>query len=163
MARNSAKTKDSNINAKGELCVGNRRDLSLSGLPVRLSALENKVAKMGEEMAKMGEEVTKLGEEFALNRANLTELDDQVLALELLETEYRQARIQSIVAFKRDKLDTSDDDLDGEIILEGYMGAEEANAIADATLYVLKERSDVHVFGELYGLEPMQVLRISKY
>ena len=150
MVHNSEKTKDSNINARGELCVGNRRGVSLlSGLSARLSALEDKVAKMGEELA--------------LNRANLTELDDQVLALKLLETECKQARVQFIVTFKHDKLDTSDDDLDGEIVLEGYMGAEEANAIADAALYVLKERSDVHVFEELYGLEPLQVLRISEY
>ena len=142
MVHNSAKTKDSNINARGELCVGNRRGLSLlSGLPARLRALE---------------------ERSALQERQLTELGDQVLALKLLETEYRQARIQFIVTFKRDNLDTSDDDSDGEIILEGYMGAEEANAIADAALYVLKERSDVHVFEDLYGLEPLQVLRISK-
>ena len=148
MVHNSTKTKDSNINARGELCVGNRRDLSLSGLPARLRALEDDMAKMKEEVALIG--------------ANLTELGDQVLALELLETECKQARIQFIITFKRDKLDTSEDDSDSKIILEGYMGAEEANAIADAALYVLKERSDVYVFEELYGLEPLQVLRISK-
>ena len=146
MAHNSAKTKDSNINARGELCVSNRR--GLSGLPARLRAHEDDLANIREELA--------------LSRANLTELGDQVLALKLLETEYRQARIQFIVTFKRDKLDASEDDLDSKIILEGYMGAEEANAIADAALYVLKERSDVHVFEELYGLEPLQVLRISE-
>ena len=48
MVHNSAKTKDSNINARGELYVGNRRGVSLlSGLSARLSALEDKVAKMG--------------------------------------------------------------------------------------------------------------------
>ena len=101
-------------------------------------------------------------EELTLNRANLTELGDQVLALEYLSTEYRQARIQFIVTFKRDNLDTSDNDSDSKIILEGYMAAEEGNAIADATLYILKERSDVYVFEELYELEPLQVLRISE-
>ena len=142
MAHNSAKTKDSNINARGELCVGNRRGLSLlSGLPARLRALE---------------------ERSALQERQLTELGDQVLALEYLSTEYRQARIQFIATFKRDNLDTSDNDSDSKIILEGYMAAEEGNAIADAALYVLKERSDVHVYEELYGLEPLQVLRISK-
>ena len=157
MVHNSAKTKDSNINARGELCVGNRSGLPLSGSLAGLHALEDKAAKMDDDMAKMKDEM-------ALLERRLTEADDQILALKLLSAEYRQARIQPTNTFKRDKPDTSDDDSDGEIIREGYMGAEEgnANAIADATLYVFKERSDVHIFEELYGLEPLQVLRISK-
>ena len=146
MVHNSAKTKDSNINARGELYVGNRRGLSLSGLPARLCAHEDDLV---------------IEEELALHRANLTELNDQVLALELLSTEYRKSRIQFIDTFKRNNLDASDDDSDGKIIREGYMAAEEGSAIADAALYTLKERSDVSIFEELYELEPLQVLRIS--
>ena len=142
---------------RGELCVGNRRGLSLSGLLVQLRGLKDDMAKMEHDMAKMGEEVALIGARF-------DKLDNQLLALGYLSTGCRQARTQFIDTFKRDKLDTSDDGSDGEIIREGYMGAEEgnANAIADATLYVFKERSDVHIFEELYGLEPLQVLRISK-
>ncbi|PUU82104.1 hypothetical protein B9Z19DRAFT_1106041 [Tuber borchii] len=144
MVHNSAETKDSSITARGELCVGNRPGSWID----RLRALEDDVAKLGEEVA--------------LNGARLTELDDQVLALVLLSKEERQARNQFIDTFKRDKLDTSNNDSDGEIIQEGYMAAEEGpNAIADAALYVLGERSDVYIFEELYGLEPLQVLRIN--
>ena len=149
MVHNSAKTKDSNINARGELYVGNRRGVSLlSGLSARLCAHEDDLALIEEELA--------------LHRANLTELSDQVLALELLSTEYRKSRIQFIDTSKRNNLDASDDDSDGKIIREGYMAAEEGNALADAALYTLKERSDVTIFEELYELEPLQVLRISE-
>ena len=150
MVHNSAKTKDSNINARGELCVGNRRGLSFSGLPAQLRELKDDIAKLGEKVALTGD--------------RLTELEDKALALEHLTTESRRARIQPTNTLKRDKLDTWDDDSDGEIIWEEYMAGEEskANAIADAALYPLKDRSDVHIFEELYGLEPMQVLRISE-
>jgi len=157
MVHNSAKTKDSNINARGKLCVGNRRgpSLSESRSPGWLRALKDDVAEIGEELALQDKQL-------ALNKARLDKLDDKMLALGHLSTGYRQTRVQFIDTFKRDELDASDDDSDGKIIREGYMAAEEANAIADAALYALKERSDVHIFEELYGLEPLQVLRISE-
>ena len=157
MVHNSAKTKDSNINARGELCVGNRRGHSLDRLPAQLRELKQELALQERRLALQERRL-------ALNEARLDKLDSQVLALGHLSPGYRQVGTQFMDTFKRDKPDTSDDDSDGEIIREGYMAVQEgnANALADAALYVLKERSDVHIFEELYGLEPLQVLKISE-
>lgn len=129
--------------------VGSHRGLDVAGLSARTRVLEQKMASHAAELASQ--------------HAEIASLQDEVLTLKLSSEEYRLVRNQFISTFKRDKLNNADGS-DIKIIQGGNLTVQGGDAIVDAMLYQgLDRRRDSTAYKKLYGVDPLRVLRISKF
>ncbi|KAA8895182.1 hypothetical protein FN846DRAFT_912061 [Sphaerosporella brunnea] len=125
---------------RGELFVGNRRGLSLAGLPERVRVFEQQVASLEVKNAEIPS--LKIKSDVSLDA-------------------YKLLRNRFISTFKRDKL-ASATEADRRIIGEGNAWAHGGDAVVDALLYTgTGGRRDFKAFEKLYGFPPETVQRIS--
>jgi hypothetical protein len=134
---------------RGELFVGNRRDLSLAGLPERVRVLE--------------QEITSQKIEIASQKIKSASLEDRVSDLTSSLEAYKLLRNRFISTFKRDKL-ASATEADTRFIAAGNTWAHGGDAVVDALLYTgTGGRRDFTAFEKLYGFRPETVQRISEF
>ncbi|KAA8893538.1 hypothetical protein FN846DRAFT_751931, partial [Sphaerosporella brunnea] len=134
---------------RGELFVGNRRGLSLAGLPERVRVLEQQVASLEVKNA-----------EIPSLKIRTASLEDRVSDLTSSLDAYKLLRNRFISTFKRDKL-ASATEADTRIIAAGNTWAHGGDAVVDALLYTgTGGRRDVTAFEKLYGMSPGAVQMI---
>ncbi|KAA8892897.1 hypothetical protein FN846DRAFT_788650 [Sphaerosporella brunnea] len=132
---------------RGELFVGNRRGLSLAGLPERVRVLEQEIASQKIEIASQ--------------KIKSASLEDRVSDLTSSLEAYKLLRNRFISTFKRDKL-ASATEADTRFIAAGNTWAHGGDAVVDALLYTgTGGRRDFTAFEKLYGFRPETVQRIS--
>jgi hypothetical protein len=105
---------------QGELVVGNRRGLSLAGLPREVALLRQEVASQNQEIASQ--------------RVNISSLRSRVDGLTCSLDAYKTLRNRFLSTFKRDKLNIRTI-IDKAIIEEGNNWAHGGDAVIDAQLY----------------------------
>ena len=131
-----------------EMFVGNRRGLSLAGLPARVRALEDENVSQKEELTS--------------HKFKITSLEDRVNSLTISLEAYRILRNRFISTFKRDKLQNATE-ADRNIIGAGNASAHGGDAVVDASLYSNTGRRDIVAYMQLYGIHPSVVLAISEF
>lgn len=93
-------------------------------------------------------------------RAQITRLEHRVDVLTQASEGYRKIRHRFLDVFVRDIL-KREDKQGSKRLKEGNQAAHEADAIADAALYVFDKRSDEDVLFKIYGLSATQISRLA--
>ncbi|CUS09928.1 unnamed protein product [Tuber aestivum] len=94
----------------------------------------------------------------ALCELEITELRKKLLTLTVSSREYKLVRNRFISTFKCDKLNIEASS-DTQILQEGNVTAIGGDAVIDATLYKSGVRRDPSTFENLYGLDPLRILK----
>jgi hypothetical protein len=91
----------------------------------------------------------------------ITDLQNRVQALSLASAGYRKIRNRFIDVYRRDV--RHDLDNQGRDNIAGVNeAAHHADAVADASLYTSRERTDETVLFEIYGLSAIQISSLGK-